>query len=424
LKILKKISTVNSNGNLLNDSVSTYTYDSANRLTGFSNPSSVSSYQYNGLGDRLAQTVDGVPTNYTLDLNTGLTQVLADGTYTYLYGNGRISQHPLTPDTGTPEYFISDALGSVRQLVDPAGAVTLAQSYAPYGGALSSVGSGVSVWQYTGEARDVSGLTYLRARYLDSGVGRFVSRDKWEGNSTRPLSINRWNYVEGNPVNLTDPSGNDPNIVSRKDWGARDPNLTICDWSGIYCIPNIFGAGEGVYDPDCNPSGYALYSILNPNESLADIYTTIVIHHAGNANNPTINDIQNEHMDIKGYADIGYHYVIDKAGTVYEGRNIGVRGAHVEMGNSKRIGVLVIGDFEPGDYLELPILGEIQINDELPDVPSASQINALRELTEYLDTRFGIDFVAGHNEFNSTRCPGDNLEPIIHEMNRLYGEGY
>jgi len=37
--------------------------------------------------------VAGVTTTYTLDLAAGLTQVLADGTHTYLYGNGRIAQH-------------------------------------------------------------------------------------------------------------------------------------------------------------------------------------------------------------------------------------------------------------------------------------------------------------------------------------------
>jgi RHS repeat-associated protein len=117
----------------------------------------------------------------------------------------RTSQHNLTP-----EHFLGDALGSVRQLVDPAGAVTLAQSYAPYGDTLSSAGSGVSVYQYTGEARDTTGMVYLRARYLDSGVGRFISRDTWGGDFYRPLSLNRWGYVEANPINLTDPSGNLP----------------------------------------------------------------------------------------------------------------------------------------------------------------------------------------------------------------------
>ncbi|MBL6982007.1 MAG: RHS repeat-associated core domain-containing protein [Anaerolineales bacterium] len=95
-------------------------------------------------------------------------------------------------------------------MTDATGSVTLAQSYTPYGDILSSAGSGVSVYQYTGEIRDVTGLTYLRARYLDSGVGRFISRDTWKGEYNRPLSFNRWGYVEGNPINLTDPSGHDP----------------------------------------------------------------------------------------------------------------------------------------------------------------------------------------------------------------------
>ncbi len=154
--------------------------------------------KYGGLGDRHQQ--NGV--NYTLDLNAGLTQVLSDGTNTYLYGNGRISQHA----TQT-EYFLGDALGSVRQLADTAGAVTLTQSYSPYGETISSVGSGVSVYQFTGESRDANGLTYLRARYYNSSDGRFLTRDTWNGDYNRPLSLNRWGYVEGNPVNLVDPSG-------------------------------------------------------------------------------------------------------------------------------------------------------------------------------------------------------------------------
>lgn len=37
--------------------------------------------------------------------------------------------------------------------------------------------------------------------------GRFLTRDTWMGDYISPLSLNRWMYVEGNPVNLTDPSG-------------------------------------------------------------------------------------------------------------------------------------------------------------------------------------------------------------------------
>jgi YD repeat-containing protein len=56
--------TWDNNGNLIDDGVNDYTYDHANRLTSVSSQTVASSYQYNGLGDRLRQTVDEVPTTY------------------------------------------------------------------------------------------------------------------------------------------------------------------------------------------------------------------------------------------------------------------------------------------------------------------------------------------------------------------------
>ncbi|MBI5950997.1 MAG: hypothetical protein HY865_05025 [Chloroflexi bacterium] len=110
------------------------------------------------MGDRLSQ--NGV--NYTLDLNTGLTQVLSDGTTTYTYGLGRISQQQGT----APEYFLGDALGSVRQLTSQTGAVTYAASYSPYGEVSQAGGAGQSAYGFTGEMQD-GGLVYLRARYCN-----------------------------------------------------------------------------------------------------------------------------------------------------------------------------------------------------------------------------------------------------------------
>ena len=74
------------------------------------------------------------------------------------FANNRIAQ----TNTAT-EYFLGDALGSVRQLTDSVGKVTLANSYAPYGTVTAVNGSGQSAYGFTGETTDVSGLTYLRA---------------------------------------------------------------------------------------------------------------------------------------------------------------------------------------------------------------------------------------------------------------------
>ena len=50
-------------------------------------------------------------------------------------------------------------------------------------------------------------MLYLRARHYAPGVGRFLTRDIWGGDYNRPLSYNRWTYVEGNSINRIDPTG-------------------------------------------------------------------------------------------------------------------------------------------------------------------------------------------------------------------------
>jgi RHS repeat-associated protein len=109
------------------------------------------------------------------------------------------------------QYFLGDALGSVRQLTDTDGELILAKDYEPYGEMLSSAGGGAASYGYTGEwTDDYTDLVYLRARYYAPATGRFLSKDSWRGDYTRPLSLNGWNYVEANPVNLVDPSGHFP----------------------------------------------------------------------------------------------------------------------------------------------------------------------------------------------------------------------
>jgi len=194
------------NGHLLNDGTSTYTYDKANRLASVVQAGTTYGFTYSGLGDRVRQTVAGTPTNYTLDLASGLTQVLTDGTNAYLYGTGRVGQEL----PGGWQYHMPDALGSVRQLADTSGTVTLTRGYRPYGDPLSSAGSGASMYGFAAEQRDGTGLVYLRARYLAPSQGRFLSRDEWAGSPVAPLSLNHWIYAYANPTNRTDPSGNAP----------------------------------------------------------------------------------------------------------------------------------------------------------------------------------------------------------------------
>ncbi|MDD2401016.1 MAG: RHS repeat-associated core domain-containing protein, partial [Clostridia bacterium] len=58
-----------------------------------------------------------------------------------------------------------------------------------------------------------SGLYYLRARYYDPVVGRFITKDSYEGDIANPLSLNQYTYCHNDPVNYTDYNGQNPVAV-------------------------------------------------------------------------------------------------------------------------------------------------------------------------------------------------------------------
>ena len=205
------------NGNMLADSQAVYKYNTANKLVGVTKGTSSIVYAYSGLGDRLKQIADGVTTDYTLDINTGLTQVLDDGTNKYLYGNSRIAQIAET-QTG---YFLPDALGSMRQMTDPSADLTLARTYDPYGNIVSSSGAGETVYGYTGEMQS-GGLVHLRARDYASYLIQFIQPDTYISDPFYPSSLNRYVYVRGNPIYLTDPSGHNFTCVNCEPLNPRD----------------------------------------------------------------------------------------------------------------------------------------------------------------------------------------------------------
>jgi RHS repeat-associated protein len=191
------------NGNLIQDDLRIYHYDHANRLDIVLMGGDNYTFGYNGVGDRLRQTVNGESSFYSLDLIANLTQVLNDGTNSYLYGLQRVGEEQ--PDGW--QYHLPDALGSMRQLTDVSEVVSLAQSYEPYGSVLNSAGSASTAFQFTSEQVDLTKLVYLRARYYSPSSGRLLTRDTWNGDPYNPLSLHKWIYVVANPTNLVDPSG-------------------------------------------------------------------------------------------------------------------------------------------------------------------------------------------------------------------------
>jgi RHS repeat-associated protein len=221
--------TWDANGNLLGDGTSTYVYDHANRLTSAVQGADSYTFAYNGLGDRLQQTVNGSPIDYTLDLNAGLTQVLSDGTNAYLYGVSRIGEE----QAGEWQYHLADALGSVRQLSSPSSEISLAEDYQPFGEPLASIGPSSSVYSFAGEQASGTALLYLRTRYYDTKLGQFVAKDLWGGDPVLPGTLNKYRYAGSNPVNLTDPSGLMPVSSSSKKPSDNLYLPSMGEWAGL-----------------------------------------------------------------------------------------------------------------------------------------------------------------------------------------------
>ena len=196
------------NGNLINDGTNAYLWDRGNRLMSMGGLS----YKYDGESNRISQTVGPTVTQYLLDLQPGLVNVLRQsigGSATHFVHSPR-GIHAREASNGDWFWTAQDGLGSVRMEVNNNVNVTGARGFALYGSEFPSVQGGFSEmpFAFTGEIRDGNGLNFHRARYLNTALGDFISLDTYGGIPSIPLSLNRYSWVEGNPINGVDPTGN------------------------------------------------------------------------------------------------------------------------------------------------------------------------------------------------------------------------
>jgi hypothetical protein len=183
-------------------------------------------------------------------------------------------------------------------------------------------------------------------------------------------------------------------IIPRAEWGAVEPDLSA--W------------GEhGLYDAEANPEGWRVYD-----EPLSQVLTTIVVHHSALPLSDGLREIQLLHMQQKGFADVGYHYLIDDLGQIYQGRELSVRGAHAGGHNTGTVGIVLLGNFEKV-------------------TPFEAQLASLTALSQHLVDNYGLTHLAGHRDFQpgETACPGQYLEPLLPDLATQLGltfgiEGY
>ncbi|MCB9298298.1 MAG: RHS repeat protein [Lewinellaceae bacterium] len=187
-----------------------YEYDGENKLTKASLPGGVSvSYQYDPLGSRFSRSDGQNTTYYLLDGENVLLELDAQGNTIARYTSSLSLDSWVSMQRGGQAYYYhTDGLGSITALTGASGEVVAAYEYDAYGNILTQAGAVENPYTYTGREWDAAtGLYYYRTRYYDAEVGRFLTRDGFEGVMDQPLGLNKYNYVESNPIIRVDPTG-------------------------------------------------------------------------------------------------------------------------------------------------------------------------------------------------------------------------
>jgi N-acetylmuramoyl-L-alanine amidase len=109
-------------------------------------------------------------------------------------------------------------------------------------------------------------------------------------------------------------------------------------------------------------------------------------------------EIRRWHVKDRGWRDIGYHYLIDRDGTVAKGRPLEHVGAHVAGRNTGTIGVCLIGGHGSAE------------TDTFAKHYTVSQERSLKKVIADLKATYpSIKAVTGHNQFAAKACPGFNV---------------
>src|SRR5690554_3866646 len=124
--------------------------------------------------------------------------------------------------------------------------------------------------------------------------------------------------------------------------------------------------------------------------------TNFKVHHSAGPQGQSVRVIQDFHMDTNGWDDIGYNFLIDSEGAIYEGRGWMSVGAHAAPHNTSSIGVCVIGTYSN-------------------NTPSTAALDSLQWLYAEANSLAGKTLaVSTHRDVNPTECPGDALHQWAH----------
>jgi len=192
------------------DGITDYVYDEPGRLSDVASSVGEVSYEYDGFGLRSSKSVESDATSYYYAPHVSPEPLLYEATpegasRAFLHGSFVLGVYD-----GEWHSFLQDSLGTVRAEVGADGSLETLRRYTPFGTPVGTLSGDTAhgLLAFGGEKYDPeTGLIYLRARYYDPGLGRFLTADVFPGILRVPQSLNRYSYAGNDPVNFLDPTG-------------------------------------------------------------------------------------------------------------------------------------------------------------------------------------------------------------------------
>ncbi|MGB7128903.1 MAG: RHS repeat-associated core domain-containing protein [Candidatus Rhabdochlamydia sp.] len=193
------------------DKTMEYTYDIHDNLIAYQDEEYDIRYTYDSEGRRTSKSINGEKTFYINDARSPVTQVLIEAAEKkrtkifYIYGLSRLNQ---TSSKGSHSYLYDYPDRNVIALVNEKQHLCNRYDYEVFGLPKNSHSAIPNHFTYTGEDYEKeTGLIFLRNRYYDPEIGRFISADPSLGKLTNPQSFNPYTYAGNNPGNFIDPLG-------------------------------------------------------------------------------------------------------------------------------------------------------------------------------------------------------------------------
>lgn len=269
-------------GNLLNDGNNVTSYDAESRAVTSTQASVTSSYSYDCKGLRVVKASGGTTTVYIFSGSKVIAEYVNGAAPSapareYIYsGSAMLAKI----EGGVTKYYQADHL-STRMTTDPNGNVVGQQGHFPFGESWYA-SSATTKWQFTSYERDPeSGNDYAMARYDVNRLGRFSSPDPLAGSPADPQSLNRYAYVQNDPINFADPSGQFiapllKNLMNAEGVGAYgglyngEPLGCQLDGLDVSCrtLINSVKAGFTVVGSNFFEIGAGVYNIKLPSGSV------------------------------------------------------------------------------------------------------------------------------------------------------------